>query len=297
MIPTYSIGQERAQQIAILGLEVVGAVDAKSVRVARELTTALRSIAGSGPYAIAPNSDKELIDLKLMHNCEDERTECMANISRKLGADYLLYGRIERTSRAAGSRGYQTALRLLDVTSGRLASWNDFIPTTEASGAQLAAWARRGYERLIASGQPRRDEGPSDRALISATNETFWKITRYKPGQRLDMTDRRDRAMSKTWLDIYAQVKGHRDRATSLAQRTLNETVTPYILVVEQRDGSLRPQVFQGRGNLDVQYTWLLDQPQLYTYLAAFDFTQKRDAPLYDQFALTRRSQVAAWVG
>jgi hypothetical protein len=75
--------------------------------------------------------------------------------------------------------------------------------------------------------------------------------------------------------------------------------VTPYVLVIEERNGTLRPQTFQQRGNLDVQYTWLVDQPEYYTYVAMFDFTQRKDRPLDDQFALTKRAQspVSGWYG
>lgn len=130
-----------------------------------------------------------------------------------------------------------------------------------------------------------------DRVLINATNVTFWEITKYKPGQKLDMSDPKDRAMAKVWMDVYGQIRGRRDRAAQLAQQVLNETGTPYILVIEQRDGSLVHQEFPRRGNLDVQFTWIVDQPEYYTYLAAFDFTKNRDAPLYDQFALSKRQQ------
>lgn len=312
--PYYYVGQDprAAATIAILGLEVVGAVDLESTRVARELTAALRSRAANGPYAIAPNSDKELIDQLVMHKCPDDRKECMIKIGRAFHVDYLLYGRIDRRPRRAASTGsYQISLRLLTVNSGHLASWTDSILAAEASGEKLADRALKGYERLVAeaSGEKIAERGHkasapprgpvTDRVLINATNETFWQLTRYKPGQQLDMSNPQDRALSKTWLGIYDQVKGRRDRATSAARRTLNETVTPYVLVTERRDGSLTSQAFPHRSNLDVQYSWLLDQPDRYTYIAAFDFTKNRSVPLYDQFALLRRSQVASsgWYG
>ena len=302
----YIVGQDpgaardRAEKIAILGLEVVGAVDLTVVQVAQELTAALRSGAADGPYKIAPNSDKELVDLKLMHNCDDERKECMAKIGRTLNADYLLYGRIERKSRDATSLGgYQILLRLLKVSSGHLTSSTDFIPAAESSGAQLIERGRRGYEHLLTGIRPRERRAVTDRVLINATNEAFWQITRHKPGQQLNMSDPQDRAMSKTWLDIYAKIKGYRDRATSLAQRILNETVTPYVLIIEQRNGTLTHRTFERRSNLDVQYAWLLDQPDYYTYVAMFDFTKNRDAPILDQFALSKRQQMATsgWYG
>jgi len=136
-----------------------------------------------------------------------------------------------------------------------------------------------------------------DQVLIRTTNQVFWEITKYKLGRRLDMSVPDDRRMAKTWMDVYRQVQGHRDRATQAAQRTQRETTAPYVLVVERRDGSVNPQGFQNRGELDVQYVWLLNQPEQYTYLAAFDFTQRRDAPLYDQFAIAARSRATATSG
>lgn len=297
----YIVGQDRdrAEKIAILGLEVVGPVDLESVRVARELTDALRSRAAAGPYAIAPNSNRELIDEKLMHRCDDERPACMAKIGRALSADHLLYGKVGRKSQGAASTGYEISLRLLDVNSGHVRSWTNFVPSS--SSARLSEWGRAGYEHLITAAPPRDDRRPAaDGVLISATNETFWQLTQYKRGQKLDMSDPQDRAMSKTWLDIYAQIKGHRERATNLAKRVLNETVTPYILVVERSNGSLDHQTFERRANLDVQYTWLLDQPDYYTYAAMFDFTQNRNAPIADQFALAKRTfdaRTSGWYG
>lgn len=287
----YYVGGENDQveRIAVLGLEVVGAVDVKSVQVARELTAILRALAARGPYAIAPNSDRELVDVKLLHDCPDERRECMTKIGRALHADYLLYGKIERGARRQRSvGGYQVALRLLKLSDGQLASWTDFVTVAESTGARLAERARRGYEHLLTSLRV------DDRALVDATNQVFWQITKHKPGQRLDMSDPRDRALSKTWMDIHGQVRGHRDRATQVALRTFDKTRTPYVLVVEQRDGSLIHQEFPSRNQLDVMYDWRLDQPEDYTYLAMFDATQDRAAPIRDTFALSKRQQATA---
>jgi hypothetical protein len=297
MIRPYYVGQDHSapETIAVLGLEVVGTVDTASVRFARDLTTALRSIAAQGPYAIAPSSDRELVDLKLLYNCPDERKECMTKIGRALHAEHLLYGRVERTSQG-GSSSYQVALWLLRIRDGHLASWTALVPAAAASGSLIDAWARRGYDHLLGSRgsrDSRGSRGGDDRVLIDATNRVFWEITKHKPGQRLDMTDARDRALSKTWMDIYGQVRGHRDRATQLAQRALKETGKPYVLVVEQRDGSLVHQEFPSRNHLDVMYNWYLAQPEDYTYLAMVDFTQF-DFLQSDQFSLSSRRQSVA---
>jgi hypothetical protein len=101
--------------IAILGLEVVdpqGQVDATTTQVAKELTDGLRGRAsfGSSPYQIAAGSDKELLDEKLIKNCDSEAVTCMSQIGKDLGADYLLYGRIEKKG-----DGYDVLLNLLNV--------------------------------------------------------------------------------------------------------------------------------------------------------------------------------------
>src|SRR5206468_10060463 len=87
--------------IAVLGLEVIdasGAPPQQDTQVAKELTDGLRSRAkaGTGPYQLAPGSDKELIDEKLLKACDNEAATCMAAIGNELGADILMFGHIER---------------------------------------------------------------------------------------------------------------------------------------------------------------------------------------------------------
>jgi hypothetical protein len=82
--------------IAVLGLEVVdssGTPTPADTQVAKELTEGLRSRAklSSGPYAFAAGSDKELIDLKLLNNCDTEAATCMSAIGTSLSADFLMY--------------------------------------------------------------------------------------------------------------------------------------------------------------------------------------------------------------
>lgn len=139
----------------------------------------------------------------------------------------------------------------------------------------------------------------SDRVLIDATNQTFWQITNYKPGQRLDLSIPQDREMAERWREIYKQVEEYRRRATRRANEILDaslqpsQILQPYVLIVERRNGTLTPQVFASRANLDVQYTWTIDQTEDYTYAAMFDFTQKTDGPTADTFSVTRRRRMA----
>ncbi len=139
-------------KIAILGLEVLGTttVDSESTRVAQDLTVALRTRpkAGQGPYQWTAGSERELVDEKIMNSCPNEEKECMAKIGSALGADYLVYGRIER-KQLGGQAGYQISLKLLKVASAQqLPGWTEFIPLAETSLTKLQEWARKGYKKL-----------------------------------------------------------------------------------------------------------------------------------------------------
>src|SRR5688572_12086225 len=73
--------------VAILGLEVIDdgtGMEAKTTQFAKELTEELRKRpkAGTGPYALAPGSDKDLLELKLLSGCESEGKDCMAAIGK-----------------------------------------------------------------------------------------------------------------------------------------------------------------------------------------------------------------------
>ena len=135
--------------IAVLGLEVVdpsGTPSAQDTQVAKELTDGLRARAkaGTGTYQLAPGSDKELIDQKLLNNCDTEAAGCMSAIGNQLGAEVLMYGKLQKDS-----KGYQVTLKVLDV--GRKSvqkSSTDLIPVNESSGAPLQGWAKKIYAKL-----------------------------------------------------------------------------------------------------------------------------------------------------
>lgn len=135
--------------IAVLGLEVIdqnGTPTAADTQAAKELSDGLRARAkaGTGPYQLAPGSDKELIDQKLLNNCDNEAPACMSAIGTQLGAEILMYGRLEKQGKS-----YQVTLKVLDV--GRksvLKSSSDMIPLGEANGASLQGWAKKMYGKL-----------------------------------------------------------------------------------------------------------------------------------------------------
>src|SRR5262245_37545134 len=73
-------------KIAVLGLEVTpgpgGAIDPGAVLIAKEVTRELRQRMQlpACPYAVAPNSNKELLDEKLLMSCDSEGLDCMVLI-------------------------------------------------------------------------------------------------------------------------------------------------------------------------------------------------------------------------
>jgi hypothetical protein len=135
--------------IAVLGLEVVdpsGTPTPADTQVAKELTEGLRSRAkaGSGPYSLAPASDKELIDEKLLNSCDSEAASCMSAIALSINADVLMYGKIEKQGKE-----YKVTLKLLDARRKLVEkSSNDLIPVGQASGASLQSQAKSIYGKL-----------------------------------------------------------------------------------------------------------------------------------------------------
>jgi len=136
--------------IAVLGLEVGDSgtgIDPETTRVAKELTAALRGrpAASAGPYALVSGGEKELIDEKLLNNCDTEAPVCMAKIGADLGAEVLLYGKIEKKP---GGQIYQVSLKLLYVARKQVSSTQDTLPVADATGPRLATYAKTWYGKL-----------------------------------------------------------------------------------------------------------------------------------------------------
>lgn len=133
--------------IAVLGLEVVdpsGTPTPADTAEAENLTKALRTRAqvGTGTYQYVPRSEKELVDEKVLNNCATEKVDCMSAIGKQLGADMLMYGRIEREK---GGSGYVVTVTLLDVNAGRKSEpYKDHV----SQSADLDLEAKKIYSRL-----------------------------------------------------------------------------------------------------------------------------------------------------
>lgn len=139
--------------IAILGLEVYdngSGIDPETTKAAKELTAALRdrARAGIGPYASVA-AEKELIDEKLLNNCDTEAPTCMAAIGTQLVAEAVMYGKIEKSS-LNGQPIYKVSIKLLNVNRKQLASSTvETLPIAEATGVRAAAHAKNWYGKLV----------------------------------------------------------------------------------------------------------------------------------------------------
>lgn len=136
-------------KIAVLGLEVIdnGAVDKRATQAAQSLANELRGEASrsDGKYSLAPNSAKDLLELKLLSDCSDEGRSCMAAIGKDLGADRLLYGKIQ-----SHRKGYQVTLKLLNTNTREMErTTSELIPSEDFYSAEINTWARSLFARLI----------------------------------------------------------------------------------------------------------------------------------------------------
>lgn len=150
-------------RIAVLGLEVApgpaGSIDPGAVLIAKEVTRELRQRvqAPSCPYAMAPNSSKELVDEKLLMSCDSEAPDCMVLIGAGLASDALLYGRVEKRGES-----FRIALKLLDVKRKQIQPAVD-----DLAGGGVSAGVRRLYRKLIGDGP-----GNEGSVVIHARSDT-----------------------------------------------------------------------------------------------------------------------------
>jgi len=147
-LPALATSAHAKPKVAILGLEVTGqsATDQKAIRAADDLTKELRREAqrDSGPYDLAPNSNKTLLDIKMLSECSDEGLKCMSEIGQQMGAERLIYGKLERKK-----AGYEISLKLLNTESKKSEGTTSVvIPFSEVPGG-LGRRARQLYGRLI----------------------------------------------------------------------------------------------------------------------------------------------------
>jgi hypothetical protein len=132
-------------RVAVLGLEVTSAVDVRTTELAHDMTEGMRARArlGSGPYAYAPSSERELIDEKLIKQCDNEAPSCMAEIGKELDADVIVYGKLEKEDKVV-----RLSLHLLDVSKKAKINRLSVTVPMGASKDEVKVAARKAYEEL-----------------------------------------------------------------------------------------------------------------------------------------------------
>lgn len=136
-------------KVAILGVEVTGTIDQMATGVAHDLTEGLRNKAkaGNGPFQLAPNADREMIDEKVLKNCDSEGPLCMSDIGKDIGADVLIYGKLEKTS-----DGYTARLHVLDVKKKSHEKQIVVQIPGGQSGDAVRTIAKKAYSDLVGAG-------------------------------------------------------------------------------------------------------------------------------------------------
>ena len=140
-----SAAADTRPRIAVLGLEVTSAVDVRTTELAHDLTEGMRARArlGSGPYAYAPSSERELIDEKLIKQCDNEAPSCMAEIGKELDADVIVYGKLDKEDKVV-----RLSLHLLDVNKKAKLNRTSVTVPIGASKDEVKVAARKAYEEL-----------------------------------------------------------------------------------------------------------------------------------------------------
>lgn len=112
------------QKVAVLTLEVIGAMDQDNLKIAKSLSHELRTLVGQSSDFTLVGGAKDLVDEKLMNGCQGEALSCMAPIGAKLEAELLMFGKLDRTA-----IGFQITIKLIRVASREhLKTWSADVP-------------------------------------------------------------------------------------------------------------------------------------------------------------------------
>ena len=128
--------------VAVLGLEPVDVPEP----LAQQLTDALRQRASS-TGGVRMVQGKDLIEVKMVFNCDGELPACMAQAGKTLGADKLLYGTVKKGS---SKNTVTVALKLLDVKTAVIEKFvNDTVSKRELAGNNVNGVAARWFGQLL----------------------------------------------------------------------------------------------------------------------------------------------------
>ena len=138
-----------ATTLAVLGIEPIEAPESLAV----QLTDALRRQAAAMP-GVKLVQGKDLIEIKMIFNCDNEHPNCMSQAGKSLGADKLLYGLIKRHG-GRKSTTVVVGLKVLDVHSGVIEKFvNETVHTRDLGRSAVGALASRWLNALIEISKP-----------------------------------------------------------------------------------------------------------------------------------------------
>ena len=153
---TASVGTASADKVktAVLGLEVAGAVDTDSTSHARMISGMFRDkTKASSGNALAPNSERDLLDEKVANSCDTEALGCMTTIAKNLGAEVLIFGKISKRPKD-NQKGYQLSMKALDVAGQSVKEWSDWVPLTDFLDGGLDRRVQQGFDTLTRTEAP-----------------------------------------------------------------------------------------------------------------------------------------------
>lgn len=137
--------QAARAKLVVLGIEAVDdgdpASQEKTATAAKTLTDAMRARASAARarFEMMPNANRELAEVKLVSGCLDEGRDCMVAIGKQLGAERVIYGKLERKN----ASNFLFTVRLLNVTSRQvekaLKNYQVPLSQTNADGAKQIA--------------------------------------------------------------------------------------------------------------------------------------------------------------
>jgi hypothetical protein len=135
-------------EVAVAAL-TLDAVDVPA-EAAQVLTEALRQRLRATPgVRLLPG--KDLVEVKLVFGCLDEKPACLAQAGRSLGADRLLFGSVRKPA----GPGYTVVLKQLGVGSGRIEKFiSDVVPQRvfHKESTELAQLVKRWLDIVLISG-------------------------------------------------------------------------------------------------------------------------------------------------
>ncbi|MEZ4363893.1 MAG: PEGA domain-containing protein [Kofleriaceae bacterium] len=133
-------------KVAVLGLEVVDkAAGIAGIDAARQITDGMRLAAkASGPYEIADNSQRELVDEKVINQCTNEARECLLRMAGNFGATALVYGHVGLSD---NKKSFSVTVFLL--TAEKSSSKPPVLAPVSASAQDLQSLGKKIYNELV----------------------------------------------------------------------------------------------------------------------------------------------------